>query len=114
MTSGKANSWKLRFEQRAAPFIEPLMGWTGGTDTRSHVELDFPSAEAAVAYAKRQGLNFVVQGNAEAVQAQRPIADESNPGNLDQLAAQGIDRRRCTRRFGPSARFAVNVGLAAP
>ena len=65
MTSGKANirSWKLRFEQRAASFIEPLMGWTGGTDTLSQVELDFPSAEAAVAYAKRQHLNIVVQAD---------------------------------------------------
>jgi hypothetical protein len=64
-TSGKANirSWKLRFEQRAASFIEPLMGWTGGTDTLSQVELDFPSAEAAVAYAKRQHLNIVVQAD---------------------------------------------------
>lgn len=41
------------------------MGWTGGTDTLSQVELDFPSAEAAIAYAKRQGINFVVQGLAE-------------------------------------------------
>src|SRR5215211_2718250 len=34
MTSGKANTWrwKLRFEQRATPFVEPLMGWTGGAD----------------------------------------------------------------------------------
>ena len=60
MTSGKANTrrWKLRFEPRTAPIVEPLMGWTGGTDTLSQVELDFASAEAAVAYAKRQGLNF--------------------------------------------------------
>ena len=27
----------------------------------SQVELDFPSAEAAVAYARRQGLNFVLE-----------------------------------------------------
>jgi hypothetical protein len=97
MTSGKANTrrWKLRFEQRAAPFIEPLMGWTGATDTLSQVELDFPSAEAAVAYAKRQGLNFIVQGLAEAAQTQCP-ADKSKPDGSE-LAAQGIDRRRCTR-----------------
>lgn len=67
MTSGKANTrhWKLRFEQRTAPFIEPLMGWTGGTDTLSQVELDFPTAEAAIACAKRQGIHFVVQGLAD-------------------------------------------------
>jgi len=30
-TSGKARTkgWRLTFERRTAPFIEPLMGWTG-------------------------------------------------------------------------------------
>jgi hypothetical protein len=33
-TSGKAGmGWRLRFERRTAPFVEPLMGWTGGDDT---------------------------------------------------------------------------------
>jgi hypothetical protein len=64
MTSGTARSrqWKLRFARRSAPFIEPLMGWTGGDDPLVHVELSFPSAAAAVAYARRQGLNFELQG----------------------------------------------------
>ncbi len=64
MTSGRANtrSWKLRFERRSPPFIEPLMGWTGGDDTLTQVELTFPTAEAAIAYARRQGLTFVVHG----------------------------------------------------
>lgn len=99
MTSGKANTrrWKLRFEQRTAPFIEPLMGWTGGTDTLSQVELDFPSAEAAIAYAKRQGINFVVQGLAEPPRAQCPISDQPKPGDPDQLAAH--DRRPRTRKL---------------
>jgi hypothetical protein len=64
MTSGLANTrqWKLRFERRSAPFIEPLMGWTGGDDTLTQVELTFRSAEEAVAYARRQGLKSVVHG----------------------------------------------------
>jgi hypothetical protein len=99
MTSGKANTrrWQLRFEQRAAPFIEPLMGWTAGTDTLSQVELDFPSAEAAIAYAKRQGINFVVQGLAEPPGAQGPTSDKPKPGDPDQLAAH--DRRPRTRKL---------------
>ena len=34
MTSGNARSgqWKLRFEPQSPPFVEPLMGWTGGED----------------------------------------------------------------------------------
>src|SRR6202022_4983048 len=63
-TSGKARTrdWKLRFEPRSRPFIEPLMGWTGCDDTLSQVELTFPSAAAAVAYARRQGLHYIPQG----------------------------------------------------
>ena len=64
MTSGNARTrdWKLRFEPRSRPFIEPLMGWTGGDDTLSQVELTFPSAAAAVAYARRHGLRYLLQG----------------------------------------------------
>lgn len=93
MTSGKANTrrWKLCFERRSAPFIEPLMGWTGGTDTLSQVELDFPSAEAAIAYAKRQGLDFVVQGLAE--------GETLKPSDWDQPAVQGLDRRPYSRKL---------------
>lgn len=64
MTSGKANTrhWKLRFERRTPPFIEPLMGWTGGDDPLTQVELTFPTRESAVAHAERQGLTFIVHG----------------------------------------------------
>jgi hypothetical protein len=43
MTSGLANTrrWKLRFERHSAPFIQPLMGWSGGDDMLSQVELTF-------------------------------------------------------------------------
>jgi ETC complex I subunit conserved region len=65
MTSGKARtkSWVLRFDRRTPPIIEPLMGWTGGDDTLIQVELTFPTREAAVAYAERQGLTFVIEGH---------------------------------------------------
>ena len=53
--------WKLRFERRTPPFIEPLMGWTGGDDTLTQVELSFPNLDAAIAYARRQGLPYLVQ-----------------------------------------------------
>jgi ETC complex I subunit conserved region len=77
MTSGKAGTrqWKLRFEPRSSQYIEPLMGWTGSDDTLSQVELTFPSVEAAVAYARRQGLHFMVQGGAAAATSVRSIED---------------------------------------
>jgi len=63
-TSGKARTkdWVLRFERRTPPIIEPLMGWTGGDDTLTQVELRFPTLEAAIAYAERQGLAYRVEG----------------------------------------------------
>ena len=74
-TSGRARTrdWVLLFDRRSAPYIEPLMGWTGGDDTLDQVKLTFPSREAAVAYAQRQGLNYVVEDR-DAVAAPRPSA----------------------------------------
>jgi hypothetical protein len=41
MTSGTAGTreWKLRFERRSAPFVEPWMGWTGDGNTLAQIEL---------------------------------------------------------------------------
>ncbi|ESW88459.1 ETC complex I subunit region [Mesorhizobium sp. LSJC269B00] len=62
-------AWRLVFERRTAPFIEPLMGYTGGRDTLTQVELNFPTLQAAIRYAERQGLNYVVQAAPPASQA---------------------------------------------
>ena len=83
MTSGRANTrmWKLRFERRSPPFIEPLMGWTGGDDTLTQVELTFPTAEAAIAYARRQGLTFVVHGMGELAMTKLGATSTSDRGD---------------------------------
>src|SRR5215211_3632468 len=67
MTSGKARTkgWQLVFERRSAPYIEPLMGWTADDDPLAAVELSFPTLRAAVRYAERQGLPYVVQTTEE-------------------------------------------------
>lgn len=58
MQSGKARTeeWVLEFEQSAARFADPLMGWTGTGDTQSQVRLTFPSKDAARAYAEKYGI----------------------------------------------------------
>lgn len=63
-TSGRAGTrqWILRFERRSPPAVEPLMGWTGGDDTLTQVELTFDTREQAVAYAEREGLAYRVEG----------------------------------------------------
>jgi hypothetical protein len=64
MTSGtrRTRRWTLGFERRAAPFIEPLMGWTAGDDPMTQVELSFPTLDGAVGFADRQGLTYRVEG----------------------------------------------------
>ena len=79
MTSGRARTkgWRLVFERRTPPFIEPLMGWTGGDDTLAQVELNFPTLEAAIAYAERQGLAYVVEGSTRSEKEQNRVAQET-------------------------------------
>lgn len=67
-TSARTGSaWRLTFERCTAPFIEPLMGYTGSRDTLTQVELSFPTLESAIRYAERQGLSYVVRMPAEQV-----------------------------------------------
>ena len=60
MQSGQANTkdWLLEHEPAAARFIDPLMGWTGSTDTRGQVRLAFDTREEAIAYAERNGIAY--------------------------------------------------------
>lgn len=62
MQSGKArtNSWVLEFAPGEAKRPDPLTGWAGSGDTRDQLRLSFPTQEAAVAYAEREGLAFTV------------------------------------------------------
>jgi hypothetical protein len=63
MQSGRARTdrWVLEFEPTEAKQPDPLTGWAGSGDTREQVKLGFATAEAAIAYAEKVGLAFVVQ-----------------------------------------------------
>ena len=80
-TSGKAGTkgWRLTFERRTAPFIEPLMGWTGGDDTLTQVELSFPTLESAPRYAERQGLSCTVHAPNDSASQKQPTARSAIP-----------------------------------
>ena len=58
MQSGRAltHRWMLEYEPAEAKKADPLMGWAGSGDTRQQIRLTFPSAEAAQAYAAREGV----------------------------------------------------------
>ena len=63
-TAGRAHAdeWILTFERSTPPEIDELMGWTGGDDTlATETRLTFTTRAEAVAYAKRQGLDYSVE-----------------------------------------------------
>lgn len=62
MQSGQARTkgWILEFIPAKARFIDPLMGWTGSADMNSQVKMTFDTKELAIAYAERNGIEYLV------------------------------------------------------
>ncbi len=62
MQSGKSRTdlWQLDFASDDAKRPDPLTGWAGGAETREQVRLGFPTREAAIAYAEREGIPYTV------------------------------------------------------
>jgi hypothetical protein len=58
MQSGyaKTRDWVLEYVPQKDKPIDPLMGWTGATETTSQVRLSFDTKEEAIAYAERHGI----------------------------------------------------------
>ncbi len=62
MQAGRAKDgdWSLEFEAADAQRADPLMGWAGSRDTRRQINLQFPSLEAAKAYAAEKGIAVTI------------------------------------------------------
>ncbi|SHJ32405.1 ETC complex I subunit conserved region [Shimia gijangensis] len=62
MTSGQAKTknWVLEFGPSEAKEVDPLMGWTGSGDTQTQVKMRFASKQAALDYAKENGIEAQV------------------------------------------------------
>ena len=60
MQSGKARTkqWVLEYEPETARTIDPLMGWTSSDDMRQQLNLEFDTAEEAVAYATAHAIPY--------------------------------------------------------
>ena len=60
--SGKFGTgrWLLEFERSQAQRPDPLTGWNGSGDTRTQVRLSFKTRDDAIAYAKKQGVEYHV------------------------------------------------------
>ncbi len=84
MQSGRANtrSWVLEHEAGSAKQIDPLMGWTGSSDTRTQMRLRFDTMEEAVAYAERKTLDYCVEQPKERVIQIKNYAANFSPNRL--------------------------------
>ena len=63
MSSGtaKTKGWVLEFAPDSARSVDPLMGWTSSSDTQSQVRLNFDTKDAALDYARENGIDAQVQ-----------------------------------------------------
>ena len=63
MSSGTAKTkhWVLEYAPASARSVDPLMGWTSSSDTQAQVSLTFETKEAALEFAKDNGIEAVVQ-----------------------------------------------------
>ena len=62
MQSGRAatRKWLLEYEQASQRLPDPLMGWISAQDTLNQVKLRFETLDEAIAFAKREGLDYTV------------------------------------------------------
>jgi hypothetical protein len=77
MQSGKAQTkaWRLEFEPRLAPRPDALMGWISSADTNGQVRMDFDTKDAAIAFARANGIPHQV---VEPPEAKRQIKSYSD------------------------------------
>ncbi len=84
MQSGQgADEWVLEHTPERPREIEPLMGWTASSDMKTQVRLKFPTKDAAIAYAQRNGIAYRVE---EPKPSSRKIISYSDNFRYNRLA----------------------------
>jgi hypothetical protein len=84
MQSGfqRTKNWMLVFETACAPTVEPLMGWTAGTDMCRQIRMAFDSCEEAVDYANRNDLAYMIVHPKKAVRQKIAYSDNFRADRL--------------------------------
>ena len=77
MQSGLATThkWVLDYEPASPREPDPLMGWASAQDTLNEVHLRFDSLEAAIEFARKNGLDYTVVEPRERVIRPKSYAD---------------------------------------
>ncbi len=82
MQSGRARTkgWVLKFEPSARRNLDPLMGWTGSTDTSGQVTLKFKTREEAERFAKAHELSYEIVATAPRKRLSKSYSDNFKAG----------------------------------
>lgn len=81
--AGNAKTWVLEYEPQAPKLPDHLMGWVGSNDTMQQISLKFTTVDEAVAYAKRQHLDYVVTSEPKKPFRPKNYADNFKFGKLE-------------------------------
>ena len=62
MQSGRSkyNKWVLKFSDQKNQHKDTMMGWNGGSNTSSQIQLKFKSKEDAIHFAKSNNIDYEV------------------------------------------------------
>ena len=77
MQSGRGNEkcWVLDYVANKARKIDPLMGWTSSGDMGAQIRMTFDTREEAESFAKREGLDYVVEEAHKRTKKSKAYAD---------------------------------------
>ena len=78
-----ARDWILEYEPEKPFTLEPLMGWTSSTDTKSQLRISFATKEEAVAFATRHGIAFRLEEPQKTALRPKSYAENFKFGRLD-------------------------------
>ena len=56
----KFNKWVVKISERKNQIRDNMMGWNGGSNTSSQIQLNFKSKEDAIHYAKSNNIDYEV------------------------------------------------------
>lgn len=84
MQSGQAKTrfWLLEYTP-VRKFADPLMGWTGSSNTLQQLRLRFPSQEAAISYAKKHGIPYELEAPRSRGFKKKSYADNFRFGKIE-------------------------------
>ena len=77
MQSGRSkfNKWVLKISDSKNQIRDTMMGWNGGSNTSSQIQLNFKSKEDAIHYAKSNNIDYEVLETSERRVISKSYAD---------------------------------------